>query len=160
MKWLLVVRHAKAEQAAEGNGDFGRELTRAGVDAAEALGVGLAAAGIVPDLLYTSAAPRAFQTASILAGAVGLPPDRIESDRTFYSVEAKELIEAFREVSDRVTVLAVCGHNPAMTDFVHALDREISIELKTASAAFLTLDILSWGELSEGRVANVDYFGL
>jgi phosphohistidine phosphatase len=159
MKRLLVIRHGKAEHTASDGGDFRRKLTDAGKEESRSLGSALSAAGIRPDQLVSSAAPRALRTASIVAEALGLDIGIVSAELPLYDAEAVGILKSLREIPDSVAVLALCGHNPALTDLLRLLDPEKAAELTTASAALVTLDVLSWVEDPRGRVLRIEYFG-
>lgn len=160
MKRLLLIRHGKAEPSVAGKGDFIRELTGSGVEASDKLGLALAEAGISPELILSSSAPRALKTAEIVSRRLGLPPSSIDGERSLFDAGAEEILEYVRTMNDSISTLAVCGHNPAMTDLLRVLDPQRSRELSTASGALVSLDILSWREAARGLALGIEYFCL
>src|SRR5689334_20812081 len=108
---LIVMRHAKAEQAAPN--DFERALTDRGRADATAAGEWLAAQGWVPDHALVSAALRTQQTFECVAagGDFSVQPD---FDRSLYSATPESVVDLVRLLPGEVRSLLVIGHNPTM----------------------------------------------
>lgn len=114
-----MVRHAKAEQAADTDHERGL-LDRGRADAAAA-GEWLAGQGVVPDHALVSAATRALETWTALASGAGwdLEPDL---DEGFYAAEPDTALDLIRRTPAEVRVLVVVGHNPTMGHLAQLLD--------------------------------------
>jgi phosphohistidine phosphatase len=160
---LVVVRHAKAEQA-HPEGDYARELAPRGVADAEQLGRWLAEEQLLPDLVLSSPAARARQTTQhVLAGA-GVPDVEVWGGRGLYDGGAPRVLDAVREVPEEVTTLWVVGHQPVMGMVVSSLaeprtsDRRALDTMEdgfpTASCAVLTTEV-AWDELGSGLASLV-----
>lgn len=98
---LLIVRHA---EAAPGDPDELRPLTRAGRAHARELGVRLRAEGLVPDAIVTSPLLRACETAA----ALGLGKPQID-ERLAPGATPAEMRDAARTRGETVVVVA---HQP------------------------------------------------
>jgi phosphohistidine phosphatase len=155
---LVVVRHAKAEQA-HPEGDYARELAPRGAADAGELGRWLAQEGLLPDLVLSSPAARARQTTErVLAGA-GVPDVEVWGGRGLYDGGEARVLDAAAEVPAEVTTLWVVGHQPVMGIVVSSLadpqasDGEALDTLEdgfpTASCAVLTTEV-EWDELGSG----------
>ena len=115
---LIVMRHAKAEQA--GPSDFERALADRGRADAEAAGAWLAEQGWVPDHALVSAALRTQQTFKSVAagGGFDLEPNL---DRSLYSADPESVLDLVRLVPAEVETLLVVGHNPTMGSLAQLL---------------------------------------
>ena len=69
---LYIVRHAKAEDRATFMADHDRQLTSDGIMAAARMGRYLHGKAILPDVIISSTAPRAKDTAKVMAEQIGL----------------------------------------------------------------------------------------
>jgi phosphohistidine phosphatase len=98
---LLIVRHA---EAAPGNPDELRPLTRAGRQHARALGLRLRAEGLAPDAVVTSPLLRACETAA----ALGLGEPEID-ERLAPGATPEEIRAAAEAHGETVVVVA---HQP------------------------------------------------
>lgn len=101
---VFLVRHA---EAAPGEPDDLRPLTRAGRETARALGESLAAQGIQPDAVLSSPLLRARETAAELGRVLGCDPETDE--RLAPGATADSLRAA---LADRGEVVVVVGHQP------------------------------------------------
>jgi phosphohistidine phosphatase len=133
-RYLILVRHAKAERAV-GVADIDRPLTPRGHGDAAAVGAWLAHRAMAPDLVLCSPAKRTRQTwhgialamaeSAVVAGngvaAVGGGPD-VRYDPVVYAGDAQDLLERLRAVDDETRIVLLVGHNPAVSLLSAALD--------------------------------------
>ncbi len=124
MRRLVLMRHAKAERASPGGGDFDRALTERGRRDASIMAGVLDGAGIVPDKVLVSSALRTRETWEAMAAA--FPQAQVAFSRALYHAEPDALLDAIEDEEDSDTVMVV-AHNPG----VHALALRI---LKVGSA--------------------------
>ncbi|WP_432695130.1 NUDIX domain-containing protein [Marinobacterium sp. YM272] len=117
---LMLLRHARAKKAAE-LPDRERPLKNGGKRCAQRLGVRLQEQGAQPELVLSSPAKRALETAEKCVKAMGLPASMIEADERLYSGNADALMAAVVERSCRTNRLLVVGHNPSMEQLVKQL---------------------------------------
>src|ERR1044072_742474 len=75
---LVMVRHAKSSWANPLQSDFERPLNDRGEHDAPMMGERLKKLGVVPDLIISSMAKRAKQTAKKVAAAVGYDANKIQ----------------------------------------------------------------------------------
>ena len=113
MKTLIIMRHAHATNS--GFNDFERKLTPEGVSEAREAGEQLKRAGIVPDLILSSSAVRAAETAGNVATVLNLSDDKLIFDRTIYNCGGEGLLELIHQTSEEVKTLLLTGHNPAVS---------------------------------------------
>lgn len=117
------MRHAKTEQLA--GSDRERRLTERGRADAQAAGRWLGDQDIAPDLVLTSPAARARETAELVVAQLASPPE-VEVVEGLYAASAEEALQVVAAVhEDRRSVLLV-GHNPTMEELAHLLPDEIA----------------------------------
>ncbi|GAA1773844.1 histidine phosphatase family protein [Nocardioides hankookensis] len=152
---LVVMRHAKAEQA--GPTDFDRPLAERGRLDGAAAGAWLAGEGITPDHALVSAALRTQETWAAVASGAGwsLSP---ELDRGLYAAGPETALDLVRLVDDRVERLVVIGHNPTMAVLAQVLDdgtgdadvaASMAGDFPTSAVAVFSYDG-AWADLGEG----------
>ena len=142
---LLVIRHAKAEDALDfarsGQSEVLRPLTESGRKKMQRAAAGLLSEVEFIDVLAASPLLRARQTADIVAEAyVGRTV--MELDALAPGGDPDELLEWLRGHSD-VSVVAIVGHEPSLGEFIGRLlcGREKSvIALKKGAVCLLDLD--------------------
>ena len=159
---LVVMRHAKAEQA--GPTDFDRALADRGhADAGEA-GAWLAQQGFAPDHALVSAALRTRETWASLADAAGWSVEP-ELDRGLYAAEPATALDLVAQVDDAARRVVVIGHNPTMAYLAQLLgdgsapddlEGELLAGFPTSALAVFAHDG-PWAALTEGAGRLVAY---
>ncbi|HSS19711.1 MAG TPA: histidine phosphatase family protein [Pyrinomonadaceae bacterium] len=147
MKTLLILRHAKAEDAAPGQSDFERVLKDRGRDQARAIGLFIKERMLNIDLLLCSTAARAKETAEIVMVAATSNADR-RTEAQLYEASSLQLFDLIVNLSDSASALLIVGHNPGLEDLVHLLS-DRTCQLETCSLARIEIDADSWGDLAE-----------
>ncbi|MEW2166609.1 histidine phosphatase family protein [Streptomyces sp. NPDC007084] len=159
---LVVLRHAKSAYPA-GVPDHDRPLAPRGLRDAPAAGRALAAADWVPDLALCSTAVRARQTWELAAQQWGTPPPA-RFDGRLYGADVPELLEALREVPERVRTLLLIGHNPGLEELILALAGDgfddtldqVRTKYPTSAVAVLVWHGTSWHELAPASALLTD----
>ncbi len=121
---LMLLRHGRAKKAESSSNRYNdqeRPLKNGGKRSAQRLGVWLQEQGAQPDLVLSSPAVRALETAEKCIKAMGLPATMIETDERLYIGGADALMAALLERSSRSNRLLLVGHNPAMEELVKQL---------------------------------------
>ncbi len=151
MKQLTLVRHAKAVQDPSFAADSERPLADRGRAEASLVGRFLAHADLAPDLIVTSPAVRARQTAELLAqGAEYRGP--IVSQEAIYLAGTADLLEVARALPDDAAHVLLIGHNPGFEEFAAALLGATSgVRMPTTAAAHFAFPVERWQEVAPGR---------
>lgn len=155
MKELLVLRHAKSSWADGTLPDHDRPLQARGERDAPRMGRLLQAEGLLPDLIVTSTARRARDTAGLAAAAAGYQGE-IEETHSFYHASPHAYLDRLRTLPPGVERVLVVGHNPGMEELVEVLTG-VQERFPTAALAQVTLPIVSWEDLAfhtEGELLN------
>lgn len=113
MKTLYIIRHAKTNKALN---DLERELMPIGVERINKLGKYLSANNCKPDILFSSFAKRAVQTANIVAGHIGYPREKIITKESLYFTSQEEYFNIIFEQDLGVNSIMIVGHNPEITN--------------------------------------------
>ncbi len=146
MKTLLLMRHAKSSWKDTGVADHERPLNKRGRSDAPRMGQLLCDRELVPQVILSSSAARARQTAEALIKTSGFQGEISYLDR-LYLAEADEYISALRELPDTIERVMVIGHNPGLESLLQMLSGRIE-SLPTAVIAHLVLPISQWSELN------------
>ena len=151
MKTLLIMRHAKSAYPPEVSDDFDRPLNKRGRADLPRIARLLAAYGPRPEVVLTSAARRAHQTATGLAESLGLPASALHLDDALYLSSPSTLTQAVASLPDSAQTGLVIAHNPGMEEWIGELTGA-RISLPTAGLAAVELNVHSWREISRGRL--------
>jgi phosphohistidine phosphatase len=149
MKLLTLFRHGKSDWETGTEDDFDRPLKERGRRDTPMIGKFLATIGATPDLLVSSPAVRARQTAELLAPAAGYAGD-IRWEESIYAASAGELMSLLRQLPDEAGHVLLVGHNPGFEDLAarligaDAYGMASGLRLPTAAAAHLALQVDTW----------------
>lgn len=144
---LYVLRHAKAEDAA-GGGDHARVLRGRGRKAAKLIGRTLARLDEAPDLVLSSSAARARETAELLVEAGGFATE-LELRREIYDASAETLLAQVGTIEGEARRVLLVGHQPGLSLLIAALTGA-EPEFPTAALARVDLALTRWNELAPG----------
>lgn len=151
MRQLTIVRHAKSSWDMPELEDFYRPLNARGVKNAFAMGDALAERGIFPDLMVSSPAVRAINTAIIIARKIDFPQQRIESNDRIYEAGTEDLFKLLSDVNDSIGHVMLFGHNPSLTSLINRLQPAPLDNLPTCGVYAIGLPIETWAEVRTAK---------
>lgn len=142
MKYLTLIRHAKAENTKPGSHDAARELTERGVQDARLMGEVLSARFPPPEIIYLSPATRVQQTVEELvrACADAARPPSMETEPGLYLADANDLWDVARTGFDRSNEVWICGHNPGIGEAIEMLSHSHIDHVPTSCVARIVFD--------------------
>jgi phosphohistidine phosphatase len=115
---LLILRHAKSDWDGDAPSDYARPLAKRGKKDAPRVGAWLYREGLVPDLVVSSPAERARETAHAVCKGVDYKRKAITWDEAIYEGGLTALLGVLARVpADAKTVLLV-GHNPGLEELL------------------------------------------
>jgi len=156
MKSLLVLRHAKSSWKHPELADHDRPLNKRGQRDAPRMGELLREQDMIPDLIISSTAKRARQTAEMVADTSGYQAE-IQFERSFYASEPEALIDILQQVADDNDCVMVIGHNPDLEELLEMLTGNWE-RMSTAALAKIELPINEWVRISAevaGKLVDV-----
>ncbi len=157
MKELILVRHAKSSWKDPTLSDHERPLNKRGKRDAPEMGERLARSGCDPDLMVSSSAIRALETARSVAGKLGYPREIIAVEERLFHAGVAELLQVIRGVEDSVDSLMLFGHNPGLTDLANHIGPREILNMPTCAVLHLGLKSASWTEVGKTPVDEVMY---
>jgi phosphohistidine phosphatase len=157
MRQILLIRHAKSAWDNPHLSDHDRPLSPRGLRDAPSMAKRLKSKSIIPDLILSSTATRAKQTAEITALNLDLDPSIIQLNQALYHASPKTILRQIAALTDpSIRTLFLIGHNPGFNDLIGYLGGDID-NLPTAGQFGFNLKIDHWHEISRER-AEVWYF--
>ncbi len=127
--------------------DHERPLNKRGKKEAPKVGSYLKEAGLVPDLILSSTARRAHDTAEAVAEACGFE-GQVELYQDLYMSDTASYLDILRCMPEYANRVLVVGHNPDVEELLTVLT-EVQEHMATASLAVINLPISTWEELTE-----------
>lgn len=158
MKKLYIVRHSKAVEFAPDHSDFNRCLAEYGVEKANRIAEELAGQITGADLILSSPACRALETAQIFARALDYPESAIQQEKSLYHFGGiHPILDIISEISEEVETLMVFGHNPTFTALAWQLCETFRESMPTSAVVGIELKIPSWSTIGRGESALLTY---
>lgn len=114
-KTIYLIRHAKSSHEHPDLADFDRPLAKKGHGDAKTMAESLKKRGISPDLIITSPARRAIQTAEYFKDALYKDCYKVELASSIYRCNPITLVNHIMKVSDDKSEVMIFAHNPAIT---------------------------------------------
>ena len=157
MKTLVLVRHAKSSWKDASLADRDRSLNKRGKRDAPRMGRRLADLVGTPDLIVSSPATRAMETARIIAEEVGYPVDGIREDERIYEAGPAGILDVVRGLEDEMDRVVLFGHNPGLTDLVNELTEPTVDNVPTCGVVELRLAAERWADVSRTTVRRAAF---
>ena len=136
MKNLTLFRHAKTERDSLTGRDIDRQLNERGEHDAPRMGEEIRRLGLDYELVLSSPAARAVQTAEL----AGLAP---RFDERIYDAPAGRLLAIVQETDDSIERLMLVGHNPGFERLASMLNGR-DVEMPTGSLIEIALPTDRW----------------
>jgi phosphohistidine phosphatase len=153
---LCIVRHGKAVSKNINMADYNRPLTEEGVSEAALIARFLYKKGARFNMLISSPADRALETAHVFATCLQYPTQKILISNLLYRCSSIDEIIAFlKTLGDSLNAIAIFGHNPTFDHLAAYIIKDFGAEICKGAAVGVWLDISSWSNLrqSSGRLA-------
>ena len=144
---LLVMRHAKSDRDPSYASDHERPLAARGRRDAPRMARLMQRQGVTPQLILSSDALRARQTAELVHEA--LADAELRLDARLYGAGVEDAYTVLAELPAEVSCVLMIGHNPGLEMLVDELSGRDDALLKTCSVAVLQLSLGSWSEIGE-----------
>jgi phosphohistidine phosphatase len=155
MKTLHIIRHAKSAWDQPGLPDHDRPLLRKGEKRTKKTADYLLKNKITIDLIISSSAVRAYETAKIIANTINYPIENIKVEPRIYYADFENLFDLLYELPDEINSVMMFGHNPAITQFAnYFIDKEIEY-MHTSEVVSISIKTNKWNEIdSSERITN------
>lgn len=147
MKVLYLVRHGKSSWSHPESPDDQRPLVHKGEISIKNLAEEILSKGKKIDLIISSHAIRALESAKIIAAILKYPDKEIKIDKTIYTSDADSLFDPLFELPESTDSVMLVGHNPAMTYFANKLLNENIEHMPTSAMICIGFEINDWHDI-------------
>jgi phosphohistidine phosphatase len=155
---LIFVRHGRAEDTDSEFSDFERSLTQKGKIISRQMARKLIEQEKVPDIVITSPAFRAIETAFIFAEEFKFPYEKIITDSNlYYRMNSGYLTDILSHTSNDVDVIMLFGHNPSFTEIPAKLSKGGSDFVPKSGIICISFNINKWSEINQ-NTGKTEYF--
>ena len=156
-KHLYLLRHAEAAPKESRQDDKSRELTQTGIKDALHMGAWFREQSFPFDIIITSSALRAEQTAELIAEGMKLDHPRILPEDVLYEASVRQLLDYVNNIEDGYHHALVVAHNPAISYLAEYLTKADVGDMASGSVAIITFDFSSWKLVTENTGVLVRY---
>ncbi len=154
MKYLFLLRHAKSSWSDPGISDQQRPLNKRGRHDAPVMGSRLKERDECPDLILTSPAIRARDTAELFADA----SEGIVEQAELYFSSSGSIEDIIAGQDDQIQSLMLVFHNPDITNIANSVGGMIQIDnVPTCGLLKLACSIDRWSDWSISKTRS-EYF--
>jgi phosphohistidine phosphatase len=147
MKTLYIVRHAKSSWDHSGISDHDRPLMEKGKKKTRRIVDYLLLHKVEIDLIISSDAVRARETAFIIARGISYPDTEIRLSSSIYNCGTDDLFRLLDSLADDIGSLMIVGHNPSMTDFANIFLEDIIYNMPTSGVACIEFNTDKWADI-------------
>ncbi len=114
---------------------------------------------ISPDLILSSPAKRAFQTAKILAKELEYPHEKIQRNQHVYLAAVDTLVNIIQNAPDESQRMMLIGHNPGLTQLANYLADARIANIPTTGIVEIHFDVHHWRKIAamSGKLASFDF---
>lgn len=148
MKKLFLVRHAKSSWDDARLADIDRPLGERGNMDVISMGQFLAKMPILPDIIISSPAVRAFDTAVALARAIAYEKE-IEKNDKIYPGSPFSLWSVIQSLPNASASAMIVGHNPALTEFANELSDIYIDNIPTCGVLGVSWQKEKWNDIDK-----------
>jgi phosphohistidine phosphatase len=151
MKTLFIIRHAKSSWDEEGLNDHERPLVEKGKKRTLKIADYLLSQKITVDLIISSDAVRARDTAYILALELSYPEKKIQLNSTVYNGDAESLADILLNLPDEINSMILVGHNPSVTALANFFLKKKIEWLPTSGVVGIEFETVKWAQISDAE---------
>ena len=159
-KTLILIRHSKAENRDNTANDFDRALTNEGKSDSLRMADYLKNNGIAPDLIITSSAARAYETALVLANTLSTSEKCFSPTKKLYYCSAKTILDQLFGLGENLNCVIVVAHNPGISDLTRGLSEERSFFMDNTQVSFMEFNIEHWYQIGDIKPAKFESYSL
>lgn len=149
MKKLIIIRHGKSSWDLQVR-DHDRVLAQRGIDDAHLIGEALKELHIDPDVIWTSTAARALQTATLVTEYIDYNLNKLNLKRELYTFSSEELLSVIASCDDSFNSLIIFSHNHGITDLVNQIGSTKFDNVPTTGVVAIDFNSDTWSSLTDG----------
>ena len=150
MKTIYFIRHANVKKFKSGESDFEREISNKGKKNLKTITSYLQLVGIKPQLILSSCALYAQQTAVWLRKQLnpGSPTSYLEQ---LYHTQPEQILEIITAADDDKEEIFIVGHSPYLVELVNKLSSTHVAKIPPVGVVAIHFTCDSWADLQQTK---------
>lgn len=157
MKYLTVIRHAKSSREQTDIDDIARPLNDRGKKAIKLVGAYLKDQRLNPDLIISSPATRALQTAIGIGELVGFKKQNIQISKQIYFQDTTAILKLIHKIDGKYKNVFLFGHEPKLSSLIHKLTGLDLEGFPTCSAYRMSFEVKNWADI-KAKSGKCEFF--
>lgn len=157
MKELILIRHAKSSWKDARLDDHDRTLNKRGERDAPFMAEVLKKRKVIPGLIVSSTAVRAFSTAKVFAKELDYKKDQIQLEKELYLAELEVLVEFVKRLPDEADTVLLFGHNPGITWLSNYFSSTNISNVPTCGICAIRFSLSHWNEVG-AQQGDLEFF--
>jgi phosphohistidine phosphatase len=154
MKTLYLMRHAKSSWEEPGVADADRPLIPKGIKKTGLIVEFLLKRETKIDLMISSPAVRAYETAKLVAAGLNYPLNKINIDRKIYDGYYDRILDIIYGISNDLNSLMIFGHNPTITNLANLFLHPGIETMPTSCVVCLSFNVINWEDIPSGEATR------
>jgi phosphohistidine phosphatase len=151
MKNLILIRHGKSNWDAPLH-DKERSLARRGIQDAHLVANHGVSFFPKRNIIWSSSAKRASETAIIFAQNLSWPIESIQFKDELYTFDVNKLEQMIKLCSDDYENVIIFAHNAAITEFVNKFGDVFIDNVPTTGFVSIAFNTNNWSSIIEGKI--------
>lgn len=159
MKTIFLVRHAKSSWEESGLNDQERPLKKRGILDARHKAKAIALKKSAIDLILTSPAFRALNTAILFSKYLNYPLHKIGVNEAIYNSNVQRLLEVVHSIDNSDSSVMIFGHDPSLALFASYLTGKTFEKIPTSGVVCIDFAIADWKKIKKksGKLKFKDF---
>lgn len=151
MKTLYLVRHAKSSWEGSYLQDYERPLLKEGIERTQKVIAFLQERKIRPEIIASSHAVRALETAKLIADGLEYPHHEILIEAKLYIDKIDSIIDVVYSLPDEKDSAMLVGHNPYITQFANDFLKNKIDYLPTSGVVAVNFKTDKWNQIPSAK---------
>jgi phosphohistidine phosphatase len=156
MKTLYIIRCAKSKWSKDDSSDFERSVSKRGLKDLNTITSYLALRGIKMDLILSSCALRAQQTADAFASKLS-KNQKVLYLNELYLKPVESIKSLIMVQDDNIDTLAVVTHSPFIMELANGFCNDVIPKFPTCGVVALKFDVNSWNDIKDKKT-DIEFF--
>jgi len=153
MKQLTFIRHAKSDWGNEFLKDIDRPLNETGYATSYQSSGWYLSNKPLPDLIISSTAARALNTALIFARTFNFNMEDFMLEPKVYESNLKNLLLIINNLPNQKNSVIIFGHNPSITNVCNELTDDLFFDnVPTCGIVSLNADVENWADVTAKKL--------
>ena len=145
------MRHAKSTWEFPELKDEDRPLVDKGIKRTKKIIKFLSKKNVKPDIILSSHAVRALETAKIVAEGLNYPVKDIVMEQKVYESNIENLFNVVYGIANNKNTMVMVGHNPTITNFANYFLTEYVDYLPTSGVVCIEFETDKWNEIVSAK---------